>query len=140
MILTLIGVGLIAVGIILTYVYMYRSDWGEVIGICSIISGVLIGATCLVFIIGSHATVDTKIYDAEMKRESIIRQIEVVNSEYEDVSRAKIIQKAYDWNREVYNEKYWTDNKWTSWCHSKEYADSLEYIDLEQLEQVKGEK
>ena len=145
MILSLISVGLIVVGIILMRINLhYHLNWKDyltaTIGIISIWCGVVISIVCLVGIICSHVTVNKDIHDAEMKRESIIRQIDAVNNDYEDVSRAKVIQKVYDWNQEVYDKKYWTDSKWTNWLHSKKYADSLEYIDLEQLEQVKEGK
>lgn len=145
MIWTLIGVGLLVIGILVMHINRhYFLGWKDylttTIGVIGIWCGTAIIIVCLIGIICSHVTVNKDIHDAEMKRESIIRQLDAVNSDYEDVSRAKVIQKVYDWNQEVYDNKYWTDSKWTNWLYSKKYADSLEYIDLEQLEQIKEGK
>lgn len=143
MIWTLIGVGLLVIGtfVLCKNPFLGWKDYlATTIGFISTACGILIIIVCLVGIICSHITVNKDIHDAEKKRESIIRQLDAVNSDYEDVSRAKVIQKVYDWNQEVYDEKYWTGSKWTNWLYSKKYADSLEYIDLEQLEQVKEGK
>ena len=46
-------------------------------------------------------------------------------------SKANVIQKVYEWNVEVYDEKYWGNNIWTNWFFNKKVVDSLEYINLE---------
>ena len=66
-----------------------------------------------------------------MERESIIKQIECINDNYENVSRTIVIEKAYEWNKKVYKQKYYSKNPWTNWLNNKSYIDSLEYIDLE---------
>lgn len=61
----------------------------------------------VVVIIIGHTGVEVDIHRAHAERESIIKQIECVNSEYEDITRQKVIEKAYDWNKNVYSAKYW---------------------------------
>lgn len=56
--------------------------------------------------------------------------VEYLSSNYEDVSKTTVIQKAYDWNKKVYNAQYWSNNIWTNWFWSKKYVDSLKYIEL----------
>ena len=53
------------------------------------------------------------------------------NSDYEDASKAAVIQRVYEWNKKVYNAKYWSSNPLTNWFWNKKYVDSLEYIELE---------
>ena len=74
---------------------------------------------------------DKDIYEYSLKRESIVKQVECISSDYEDVSKATVIANVYDWNKEVYNAKYWASNPWTSWFWSQKFVDSLEYIELE---------
>lgn len=133
MVITLLCIFVTIAGAILHYTFedswKYNSlDAGGFV--CMLLGGI---ATCIavVTIIIGHAGVDVDIYKAHMQRESIIKQIECVNSEYEDITRSKVIEKAYDWNKNVYSAKYWGKNPFTNWFWSQEYVDSLEYIDLE---------
>lgn len=85
----------------------------------------------LIIIIESHCTVNKDIYEYHLERESIVKQIECISSDYEDVSKANVIVNVYDWNKEVHNAKYWAKNPWTSWFYSQKFVDSLEYIEFE---------
>lgn len=133
MVITLLCIFVMIVGAILQYKFKdsfkYESlDMGGCV--CMLLGGI---ATCIVvvFIIIGHTGVDASIYEARTQRESIIKQIECVNSEYEDITRSKVIEKAYNWNKIVYSAKYWGKSPFTNWFWSQEYVDSLEYIDLE---------
>lgn len=133
MVITLLCIFVMIVGAILQYKFKdsfkYESlDMGGCV--CMLLGGI---ATCIVvvFIIIGHTGVDASIYEAHTQRESIIKQIECVNSEYEDITRSKVIEKAYNWNKIVYSAKYWGKSPFTNWFWSQEYVDSLEYIDLE---------
>lgn len=133
MVITLLCIFVMIVGAILQYKFKdsfkYESlDTGGCV--CMLLGGI---ATCIVvvFIIIGHTGVDASIYEARTQRESIIKQIECVNSEYEDITRSKVIEKAYNWNKIVYSAKYWGKSPFTNWFWSQEYVDSLEYIDLE---------
>lgn len=137
MIITLIAISLIIIAIAgfsianKTYISVIVGDI-----ICSIatLSGVLGSFTiliCLTFILCSHFDVDYDIYNAQLERDSIIKQLEYIDAEYENVSKVEIIQKVYEWNQSVYREKRGSENLWINWFYSKKYADSLEYIEFD---------
>ena len=137
MIITLIAISLIIIAIagVLILDKTYFSDIVDDI-VCFIISlsGVFGGITifiCLLLILSSHFDVDYDIHKAQLERDSIIKQLEYIDAEYENVSKVEIIQKVYEWNQKVYSEKRGSENLWINWFYSKKYADSLEYIELE---------
>lgn len=132
MILTYITMWLIIVGIMLLVV-ADNSDklLLPIIGSSILVVGVIMGVIIGLVAIANHTAVDNRIYEKQMKYESITRQLQIIDSEYEDVSKAEIIQKVYDWNTAVYQSKYWAKSPWTDWLYSKKYSDSLEYIEIE---------
>lgn len=81
--------------------------------------------------IHNHIAVDKSIHEAEMQYESLTKQLHMIDSEYEDVSKTEVIQKVYNWNVRVHNTKYWSESPWTNWLYSKKYADSLKYIEMD---------
>ena len=137
MIITLIGIALLIIAItgfsILNKLNLYNSNE------CSIdfffflqaITGTFITFVCLILILGTHIHVDFNIYNAQLKRDAIIKQIECVDTEYEDTSKIEVINRVYEWNQKVYKQKYYSESPWTNWLFNKKYADSLEYIELE---------
>lgn len=101
--------------------------------------GILLGALCALFIlisiiviIVSHALVPKTIRENTIKYESLCKRLEIINSDYEDVSKSDVIADIAEWNSFVYNTKYWTYNPWTNWYNPKEIADNLDYISIEQ--------
>ena len=106
----------------------------ECIAILSLCAVFMAGIAILIEIPGiicRHCAANKDIYEYSLKRESIVKQVECISSDYEDVSKATVIANVYDWNKEVYNAKYWAKNPWTSWFWSQKFVDSLEYIELE---------
>lgn len=100
--------------------------------------GILLGALCALFIlisiiviIVSHALVPKTIRENTIKYESLCKRLEIINSDYEDVSKSDVIADIANWNTFVYNTKYWTYNPWTNWYNPKEIADNLDYISME---------
>ena len=87
----------------------------------------------LLFGLAGHVAIDKKIIDSNYERESIVKQIECINSDYEDVSKSKVIENAYEWNNKVRNAKYWSENPFTNWFWSKKYVDSLKYINTDDI-------
>lgn len=83
-------------------------------------------------IIVSHALVPKTIRENTIKYESLCKRLEIINSDYEDVSKSDVIADIAEWNSFVYNTKYWSYNPWTNWYNPKEIADNLEYISMEQ--------
>lgn len=137
MIITLIAISLIIISIagfsIANKTYISVTV-GDILFSIATLSGVLGSITifiCLTFILFSHIDVDYYIHNAQLERDSIIKQLEYIDAEYENVSKVEIIQKVYEWNQKVYREKRGSENLWINWFYSKKYADSLEYIEFD---------
>ena len=137
MIITLIGIALLIVVItgflILNKLNLpyYIDDNIDFVLAMLAIAGTFITFICLTLILGSHVNVDFNIYNAQLKRDTIIKQIEYVDTEYEDTSKIEVINRVYEWNQKVYKQKYYSESPWTNWLFNKKYADALEYIELE---------
>lgn len=138
MIITLIGIGLIVLGIIclvisakrlLSYDASVSFDAG---GAISLIVGLVISIIAVLVIILTHSCIDNNIYTSKLTYESLIDRIEYIDSDYEDVSKSEVIKDVYEWNKSVHSAKYWSSNPWTNWFWSQKYVDSLEYIELEE--------
>ena len=136
MIITLIAISLIIIAIA-GFLILDKTYFSDIVDniVCFItsLSGVLGGVTiliCLTVILCSHIDVDYDIHKAQLERDSIIKQLEYIDAEYENVSKVEIIQKVYEWNQKVYSEKHGSENLWINWFYSKKYADSLEYIEF----------
>lgn len=134
MIWTLITIALIIIGIVVLVECDSCNNLRFTLGVASLLVGIFIGFIIGVIAITHHIAVNKDIYEAEIQYESLTKQLQTINSEYEDVSKGEIIQKVYNWNTKVYRLKYWTDSPWTNWLYSKKYADSLKYIELEETE------
>ena len=136
MIITLIAISLIIIAIA-GFLILNKTYFSDIVDdiICCItaLSGVFGGVAicvCLLLILSSHFDVDYNIHKSQLERDSIIKQLEYIDAEYENVSKVEIIQKVYEWNQKVYSEKRGSENLWINWFYSKKYADSLEYIEL----------
>ena len=137
MIITLITIVVFVLGVIGCILYerdIISRKYEDIIESLSLLVVVIAGIAILIEIpeiICVHCTTNKDIYEYSLKRESIVKQVECISSDYEDVSKATVIANVYDWNKEVYNAKYWAKNPWTSWFWSQKFVDSLEYIELE---------
>lgn len=137
MIITLISISLIIIAIA-GFLILDKTYFSDIVDgiVCYItaLSGIIGGVAiciCLLLILGSHFDVDYDIHNAQLERDSIIKQLEYIDAEYENVSKVEIIQKVYEWNQSVYKEKRGSENLWINWFYSKKYADSLEYIEFD---------
>lgn len=139
MIITLIGLGILIIGIVLVILAEKTDIFGhfyyeiELTGGMFIVIGTIFSIGCIVLILCKGVGENNIINKNKMKYESLQRRIEIVNSEYEDVSRSDLIKDINEWNEEVYNQKYWTENPWTNWFFNQKIADELEYIDFEEV-------
>ena len=128
MILTIIAMLMIPVGVWMVCKDKYE---GVVFGIgllLTVCGGVL--AFCMVVcIIISHIGVDAKIEENRIEYEALCQRYEIVTSEYEDVSKSDVIKDIAEWNKNVYSEKHWAYNPWTSWFYSKMVADDMKMIE-----------
>ena len=128
MIITLIAVVALIIGIVIVAKTDYYSGWST-LGMVSAVGGGLVLFLCLLLIIGEHVGIEERIAQNNIQYESLCERQEVINSEYEDVSKSDVIKEIAEWNSDVHGYQYWTYNPWTSWFHSKEYADSLKPIE-----------
>ena len=84
---------------------------------------------CLAVIIGEHVTATKQINSNKIQYESLQKRLEIVNSEYEDVSKSDVIKDISKWNQKAYSYKYWNNNLFTNWMFSDELAESYKYIE-----------
>lgn len=135
MILTLIGIGLLVLALICNLLYKH-TNWAKEditlsIGAVALVIGIIITVLCSLCMIINNSFADRNIYISKLERETIVKQLELIDTEYEDISKTEVIEKVKDWNIDVYKEKCRINNPWFNWLFSKKYADSLEYIELE---------
>ena len=133
MIITLIALAVVAVGIIIYCVNRnsdkYDSENGEAAGIILSGLGIFASAICLITIAVKQISTNRDIEINRIKYESLLKRVEVVNSEYEDVSKSDVIKDVAEWNSNVLNQRYFSSNPLTSWFFSKEVVDNLKGID-----------
>lgn len=72
--------------------------------------------------------VDPIVQRNNMQYEALVAECEIINTEYEDVSKTDVIQRVSDWNQNVYTYNYWMNNPWTSWFYNKRVGESLKHI------------
>ena len=132
MIITLLSVFAIIAGFV-----MIKFDTTEDLGIGTVICGVIVLIVCGLLIGSAHIGVNINIKKNNVQYESLCKRLEIVNSEYEDVSKSDVIKDIAEWNEKVVSEKYWTYNPWTSWFYSKQITDAMQYIDVQEEEPCK---
>ena len=130
MICTLIGISLIIISIILNIIdeHQYKVDLENAI-IFTFLLGILITVFCSVAIIFGHMGVNNQIQKNKIEYDSLCKRLEIINSEYEDISKSDIIKDIADWNGKVQNCKYWSKNLWTNWFYSDKEISKLEFIE-----------
>ena len=84
---------------------------------------------CIIIIIYTHVGENKNIEMNNIEYESLCHRLEIVNSEYEDMSKSDVIKDVSEWNKMVLEKKYWSKNPWTSWFFSQKVVDELKYID-----------
>ena len=84
---------------------------------------------CIIGIICAHAVENKNIEMNNIEYEGLCQRLEIVNSEYEDMSKSDVIKDVSEWNKMVLEKKYWSKNPWTSWFFSQKVVDDLKYID-----------
>ena len=84
---------------------------------------------CIVGIICAHVGENKNIEINNIEYESLCQRLEIINSDYEDMSKSDVIKDVSEWNKMVLEKKYWAKNPWTSWFYSQKVVDELKYID-----------
>lgn len=128
MILTIIALIVTVVGIVM----LWKCDYygiGNGLGLLFTILGGGIAFIMAICIIIAHVGVDAQIEENRIEYESLCQRYEIVTSEYEDVSKSDVIKDIAEWNKNVYSEKHWANNPWTSWFYSKRVADDMKMIE-----------
>lgn len=129
MILTILTVVITIIGIVIITKFEDSNDIVYGFGVVFGIGGGIVTFIMVCCIICAHVGVDAEIEENRIKYESLCERQEIVDSEYEDVSKSDVIKDIAEWNKDVYSYKYWTSNPWTNWFHSKRLADSIEMIE-----------
>ena len=83
---------------------------------------------CIIGILCAHAVENKNIEMNNIEYESLCQRLEIVNSEYEDMSKSDVIKDVSEWNKMVLEKKYWSKNPWTSWFFSQKVVNELKYI------------
>lgn len=129
MILTIIALIVTVVGIVM----LWKCDYygiGNGLGLLFTILGGGIAFIMTICIICAHVGVDAQIEENRIEYESLCERQEIINSEYEDVSKSDVIKDIAEWNKKVYSTKHWAYNPWTNWFYSKRVADELKMIEV----------
>lgn len=134
MILTLLFLLLLVVNIIAYRIVQKKSYKGiySLIDFLSLLFAIISSAAlciCIIITIVSHVGVDAQIRVNELQYQSLVERNEVINSDYEDISKSDVIKDIAEWNKYVYGVKYWGYNPWTSWFYSKQVVDELKYVE-----------
>lgn len=131
MLWTIIMIILVVIGVLMAIIGDEKGKDLLIIG--GVFQTILAGMALIIFvsmIISAHVFDSKKIADNKMEYEALCKRVEIINSNYEDVSKSDIIKDVAKWNKKVYSEKYWGKNIWTSWFYDQDVVDELEYIDL----------
>ena len=131
MIITIILIIILVLGIIVDCKCSYELD---VIGVLLTVFSSFVLLVLLIVTIVTYALSNKTIQQNKMEYDGLCKRYEIVKSEYEDVSKSNVIADITEWNKKVYNTKYWTENPWTNWFNPKSIADNLEYISLDSEE------
>lgn len=130
MIITILVVAITVIGIILLRVTSRRCySFIDTIGLTLAASGGICIVVVVSIIILNHVGVNTTVEENRIVYESLCERYEIISSDYEDVSKSDVIKDIAEWNKSVYNYKYWAYNPWTNWFHSKRVADELQMIE-----------
>lgn len=125
MLITLLALVLIIIGGWL----MTKKGEVEFLGLVICILGCIAMLGCLIGIICEHAMTTKQINKNKIQYESLQKRLEIVNSEYEDVSKSDVIKDIANWNQEAYDYNYWNNNLFTNWMYSDKVAESYKYIE-----------
>ena len=134
MILTLLSIFILITGVLIAYLIdkglIHCNVFGYVAVLFLVFGGVMV-VVCIGVICTKNIGVQNKIKIADMTYESLCKRYEIIQSEYEDVSKTEVLKDINEWNIEVQREKYWAENIWTNWMQSQKYADSLKFVETE---------
>lgn len=129
MILTIITLLAVAIGVAMIRKDEYEEGVVFGLGILFTVGGGVIAFIMAMTIIINHVGVNAVIEENRIEYESLCERQEIVESEYEDVSKSDVIKDISEWNKKVYGYKHWAYNPWTNWFYSKRVADDMKMIE-----------
>lgn len=123
---------IILIVILAITVICYNVSEKDVDALCISIGGIdtIILILCVIIIISTHIETEVQIQNNKITYQSILDRANCIDTEYEDVSKSEIIKEIAEWNKEVNELKYLSNNLWFNWLFNKKVADNLEYIDI----------
>ena len=126
------------IAVIVTFIGIVILDKSKCdgIGFLFTICGGIVAFGIAVYIICAHVGVNATIEENRIEYESLCERQEIVESEYEDVSKSDVIKDIAAWNKKVYTYKHWAYNPWTSWFYSRRVADELKMIERKPKEET----
>lgn len=129
MIFVFITIGLFWIRIVLWAVHE-KYDSVEIPLLVSTTLYFIFATVLLIVYTFTHIGTEKEIAENDIEYKALVKQVEIINSDYEDVSKSMVIQNVAEWNKKVYRNKYLVENPWTSWLCNKKVADNLEFIDM----------
>lgn len=111
---------------------LYKCDFSDAImgiGALLAVCGGVFAFIMAIIILIEHVGIDARIEENRIEYEALCERQEIVESEYEDVSKSDVIKDIAEWNKTVYSYKHWASNPWTSWFYSKRVADDMKTIE-----------
>lgn len=106
-------------------------DWSSIKGMIFITLGICTSVIVIVIFCVCSLNANYQIGQNNIKYESLCKRLEVINSEYEDVSKSEVIKDVYLWNEKVYRWNYWNNNLLTNWLISDKIVYNLKNIDIQ---------
>jgi hypothetical protein len=105
----------------------YDSDFQILILFGTVITIIILS---IVLIIPEHIGTDYKIQNAQLERQAIVKELELIDSEMEDISKQKVYEDVREWNSKVLHTKAFANNYFTNIFVNKKVADSMETIEI----------
>lgn len=135
MIIFIIALSVLVIGLLL-YTVIYNAvekrkaeDFCVVTGLLMMfLGGIAVLFMAVDIFITQHISVDVTVQRNNMQYEALVAECEIVNTEYEDVSKTDVIQRVFEWNQDAYTYRYWMKNPLTSWFYNKRVGESLKFI------------
>lgn len=84
----------------------------------------------LLFLVCFHIGVNNKKELLKIEHDGLVKRLEIIDSNYEDVSKSDVIKDITEWNKRVQTTKYLYNSPFTNWFHPKEVVDCYEYIEI----------
>lgn len=100
-------------------------------GVPLLIMGIIMLTICFMGIGCENIFATKKINQNKIRYESLEKRLEIIDSDYEDVSKSDVIKDIAEWNEEACDYHYWSDNPFTNWFYSKKIARSYKYIEYD---------